>query len=218
MPHDIVTIMAERADSIRAVPESGPPWVTGRSSLIDSMWGEPVAASHRQTVMHPRPLRAVIVTAVVAPLLTSCLGGTTAADGKHASGISGSCAAVVRFDGRTYVGHGDLRRSPETTGRAWGATVPSCEDGNGAAPAARVRVRELRGISIGQALLVDGQLFLAKGEPIPEVARVWFAPPRCDTDSPPATGQWRGVPGGPQPRLDGGLHPPCRFEPPDVDR
>ena len=86
-------------------------------------------------------------------------GGTT--------GSSGSCAALLRYAGHTYLGDGSLGRPPATTGRIEAATVPGCDDGGGVVPARRVQVRELATVAMDRAVLFDGVVYVREGAQLP---------------------------------------------------
>lgn len=145
--------------------------------------------------------------------VVSCSDGSGEGLGHSAGTESSSCAATVQYDGRTYFGHGELKRIPETTGRTEVGTVPRCDDGADAELGRDVDVHELREITMKHALLVGGQLYVVEGEPFPDAAQQWFSPPRCSDDgSFTLTGQWLEVTGGPKPRFDGDIRPPYLLE------
>ncbi len=122
-----------------------------------------------------------------------------------------SCAAEIEYDGRTYLGHGELKREPATTGRVERGTRPGCDDGGGASGEERVQVAELADVPMARAVLVNGSFYVARDEPFPEQARPWFRAPRCDSEAPfELTGDWVSVQGPRRARFDGDLRTPYR--------
>jgi len=138
------------------------------------------------------------------------LAGCAAQDGSP--GASASCAAVLEYDGHRYVGHGELVRDPETTGRVEDGRLPGCDDGNGASPDRTAKVEELADVPQSRAVLVDGQLYVRTDRPFPEEARQWFRRQRCDrTGAFQVHGQWLAVHTTRKVRFDGDLRPPYRL-------
>lgn len=150
-------------------------------------------------------------------LLAGCAEGGTAgggrADGPEGTGdAEAACAAVVRYDGHDYWGHGDLARTPELTGRTGTGIRPACDDGNGAAPREEVEVEELAALPLKRGFLVGGQAYVREGKPFPESIRAWFEPPRCEGEGAmELSGRWVGVTSPHEPRFDGDLRAPYRL-------
>lgn len=147
-----------------------------------------------------------------APLLL--MGAVVAScSGEDGVGSAGDCASAVEVDGRLYLGHGEVRRDPRTTGRTVDAVLPPCNDTGGQAadePAQHVQVEELVDVPVERAVLWNGGVYLRQGSPVPEAARAWFRAPRCaDAGTFPLRGEWLAV-GGAQPHQDGELRPPYR--------
>ena len=140
-------------------------------------------------------------------LLTGC-GEVGTGQAGHQSGTN-SCAALVEYGGHPYEGSARPRREPQMTGRVETGTMPRCDDGGGAERARRIRVAELVGIPMSQALLVRSSVYVRAGRPLPEAARVWLRSPACATSSGfRLGGDWLGVEGPNRPRSDGDLRPP----------
>ncbi len=150
-------------------------------------------------------------------LLSACTSGSASLTGPDEGGrgsvASGeaSCAAVVEYDGRTYLAYGDLVREPETTGRVGRGSVPACDEGE-AATGYGVEVTELVDVPMHRAVLVDGSVYLREGQRLPKAARSWFVPPPCTTDGRfELRGDWISAEGPHRPRFDGDLRPPYRL-------
>ncbi|RYP85890.1 hypothetical protein EKO23_11330 [Nocardioides guangzhouensis] len=151
---------------------------------------------------------------VVAALLALAGCGSGAGPGSG-SGDAASCAALIRYDGHDYLGTGELRRTPATTGRTLRAAVPGCDDTGEQGPAPHdeaVRVEELAGIDPDVAVLWNGAVFVRRGRMLPPSTRVWFRAPWCTSPGQvELTGAWLGVTGPRKPRFDGDLRPPYRL-------
>ncbi len=150
-------------------------------------------------------------------LLSACTSGSASLTGPDEGGrgsvASGeaSCAAVVEYDRRRYLGYGDLVREPETTGRVGRGSVPACDDGE-AATGYGVEVSELADVPMHRAVLVDGSVYVREGQRLPKAARSWFVPPPCTTDGRfELRGDWISAEGPHRPRFDGDLRPPYRW-------
>jgi hypothetical protein len=150
------------------------------------------------------------------PALTALLlvvaASACSADGVTSSGDA-VCATVADHDGRRYHGHGDLTRTPETTGRTVEVLLPGCDDGNGAAEDRTAEAEELTGVPLARAFLVDGQVYVRGDAPLPDEVQAWFLPARCATAGPfEISGPWVGVRSRHEPRFDGDLRAPYRVE------
>lgn len=146
-------------------------------------------------------------------VLTLILAGCSGTGGREnvGHGVDAACADIVTYDGQTYWGHGDLARTPATTGRTDEGVREGCDDGNGAEPDHRVRVEELADLPLERGFLVNGQVYVNHDLPFPEAIRHWFASPACSGDAPlELTGRWVGVTSSNKPRFDGDLRPPYR--------
>jgi hypothetical protein len=73
--------------------------------------------------------RPTLVGAVVA-VAAVMIGGlaTTIFQGSNEETPAASCPALLRFDGRTYEGRGDLQRYPRTAGNLGRGTLLGCSD------------------------------------------------------------------------------------------
>ncbi|MCR6030782.1 hypothetical protein GGQ22_04905 [Nocardioides sp. zg-579] len=144
------------------------------------------------------------------------LAGCTGTGGGEGGGGEASCAAVLEIDGRTYLGHGDLRREPAVTGRNLEALVPGCDDTGGQddpEPARTARAQELADVPAAVAVLLDGSVYVREGEDLPPAARAWFDSPTCEhAGVVELTGAWLGVTGPHEAQFDGDIRPPYRIE------
>ncbi len=155
------------------------------------------------------------VLGLVVVLGTSCASPGTTGDGGDAS-----CAAVLDFQGRRYVGDGSLPEgSVLQAGRRLGTGVhPGCDDGNGAAATYESAVHAPPGVDQRLAVLTSGdRLWLAdeadaaavRADPVLGDIR---RPARCMLDRPlTLTGDWVGVTQADPVRGDGDLRPPARM-------
>ena len=161
----------------------------------------------------PIPVR-VAVAVAAGPVLLGGLAGCAGGGGGETG--SASCAAILVYDGHTYLGHGGIRRDPEVTGRSLPAVLPGCNDTGGPSEAEHdehVRVEELADVAPGTAVLFDGSVYVRDGRDLPEATRGWFRAPRCGSAGTfEVTGDWLGVTGPRRPRFDGDLRPPYRLE------
>lgn len=139
--------------------------------------------------------------------LSGCRSGNTFAD---------KCVSVIRYDGHTYIGQGELKRDPEVTGRSMPAVMPGCHDSGVQSEDEKdeaVRVKELAGVAPGTAVLWVGSIFIRDGRLLPKKTERWFHAPPCDTAGTFAvTGDWLGSTGPNQARFDGDIRPPYRLE------
>ena len=71
----------------------------------------------------------VAVAVAAGPVLLGGLAGCGGGGGGETG--SASCAAILVYDGHTYLGHGGIRRDPEVTGRSLPAVLPGCDDTGG---------------------------------------------------------------------------------------
>lgn len=128
-----------------------------------------------------------------------------------------ACAPTIDYDGNTYLGHGELVRSPSTTGRTEVGLMPTrCNDQPDdpqATGVAEVTVEELRDLPIDRGFLWKGTLYVRADRRFPVLARGWFEAPPCrGKGSIDLAGQWLGVRSRHEPRFDGDLRPPYRLE------
>lgn len=144
------------------------------------------------------------------------LTGCTSDWSPGGTGGAASCAAVLEYDGTTYLGHGDLKREPGTTGRVMDAVVPGCDDTGGLAdpePEQKVRVAELEDVPPDTAVLYNGSVYVREGSDLPADAGDWFTAPGCARPGEfELVGDWMGVTTRHEPRFDGDLRPPYRLE------
>jgi hypothetical protein len=182
------------------------------TSRISAREPETAAARRKDVSMRSRrpQLQIVLTVALAGAALTSCSSSAGAGAG------SGACPATVVYQGQTYLGTGELRRDPATTGRRVDGVLPACDDSGGQRPVDHdqpVRVAELADVPLGTAFLWSGGVYLREGQQLPAAAQLWFRPRRCTTPGEfELTGDWLGVTGPEQPGSDGELRPPYRLE------
>lgn len=152
---------------------------------------------------------AVIV--VAGPML---LAGLSACSGGDAG--SASCAAVLVYDGHTYLGNGGVKRDPEVTSRSMPAVLPGCNDTGGQSEAEKeepVRVHELAEVAPSTAVFFQGSIYVRKGRDLPKQTQRWFRAPRCgNAGTFEVTGDWLGVTMPKKARFDGDIRLPYRLE------
>ena len=151
------------------------------------------------------------VTVVAGPMLLAGLSACSETDAGSAS-----CAAVLVYDGHTYLGNGGVKRDPELTGRSMPAVLPGCDDTGGQSEAEKdepVRVDELADVASSTAVFFRGSVYVREGRDLPKRTQRWFRTSRCDTVGTfEVTGDWLGVTGPKKPRSDGDLRLPYRLE------
>jgi hypothetical protein len=150
------------------------------------------------------------VTVVAGPVL---LAGLSACSGGDPG--SASCAAVLVYEGHTYLGNGGVKRDPEVIGRSMPAVVPGCNDTDQseAQQDEPVRVDELADVAPSTAVFFQGSIYVREGRDLPEQTQRWLRAPRCDTAGTfNVTGDWLGVTGPKKPRFDGDIRLPYRLE------
>ncbi len=98
-----------------------------------------------------------------------------------------SCAALLKFQGRIYQGHGDKLRTPRPGNRLGTGTPWGCGGGEG-----RVPVRALPGVSPDIAVLADDGVWLADTvRSLPPEVAVLDKPVTCThTGTTTVVGQW----------------------------
>lgn len=108
-------------------------------------------------------------------------GGTGDGDGGAAS-----CAAMLKLDGRTYYGWGDLTRTPRVVDRLGRATMPACGDDS---PARQIRPFALPGVPVDTAVFAEGTVWLNRTLPemrkgLPAALRDLTRPVQCHGNAP----------------------------------
>lgn len=169
----------------------------------------------------PHPARPASATALAlgaaASLLAGCAGSGSDEDpGSSGGAAEGSCAAALELHGRTYLGHGDLRRDPEVTGRRLDVLLPGCADSGGQddpVPERTAEAEELAEVPAEVAVLLHDGVYVREGADLPPAARAWFAAPSCEhVGEVDLAGTWLGVTGPHEPRSDGDIRPPYRID------
>ena len=159
----------------------------------------------------PSRQQALALAVACLPLgLTACAGsGTNLGETTRSSA---SCAAVLRVDGKDYLGIGGLRRDPEVTGEEVEATMPGCNDMGGEAPPDEtVTAQVLSEVDRDTALFYEGAIYVREGSDAPEQLQYWRTAPKCTTDGAfELSGTWLGVQGPHKPESDGDIQLPYR--------
>lgn len=157
-------------------------------------------------------LMRLVGTVVAGPMF---LAGLSACSSGAGTG-SASCAAVIVYDGHTYLGSGDIKRDPEVTGRSMPAVLPGCDDSGGQSEAEKdqsVRVEELADVPADTAVFFHGSIYIRDGRDLPKQTQSWFRAPHCGTTGTfDLTGDWLGVTGPKKVRFDGDIRLPYRLE------
>ncbi len=112
-----------------------------------------------------------------------------------------SCAALLEFQGRSYVGHGEPLRRPRP-GRLLGTGKAGCAG-------ADLEVRALSGVDPTVAVMTDEGLFVSgslRSLP-PRVTELDLPVPCTESGTSSVTGDWESVEG-PMPARDNALTPP----------
>jgi hypothetical protein len=116
------------------------------------------------------------------------------------SGGAGSCAALVRYHGATYVGEG-VRVAPVAAGPAGTAIEPPCQDTPGGSSGPQtIRVLRIQGVSPHVALIwagIDHVVLVRRslGSHLPKRLRRLFEAPSCRIADAPIRlrGRWDGI-------------------------
>jgi hypothetical protein len=134
--------------------------------------------------------------AVVAGVLTVTLGGC----GGNATNGEGdaSCAAIVLYEGRTYVGSG-VRVAPREGKRIGTGVLPGCDDGGGRTLDEEIELAEIEGVSPEIAVAWHGDpsgVYISKSvDRLPRELRRLMRAPNCDPRDEPIdlAGPWLGI-------------------------
>ena len=176
--------------------------------------GKPRTSHTRPTRMRTSGMSIFMRLAVTVAALPTLLAGLSACRGTDAP--SASCAAVLLYDGHTYLGGSPLKRDPKVTSRSMPPAVPGCDDTGGQSEAEKdepVRVVELADVATTTAVLFHGSIYVREGRVLPAEVMDWFRAPRCGTAGTfEVTGDWLGVLGPKQARFDGDIRLPYRLE------
>lgn len=152
-----------------------------------------------------------LVVACLPLTLTAC--GANGPNLGETTNTSASCAAVLRVDGKDYLGIGGLRRDPEVTGEEVEAVMPGCNDTGGEAPTDEtVSAQVLSEVDTDTALFYEGAVYVREGTDAPEELTRWRTAPTCDTVGTfELSGTWLGVQGPHKPEQDGDIQLPYRI-------
>jgi hypothetical protein len=127
-----------------------------------------------------------------------------------------SCAMIVEFDGRTYIGSG-VSVSPREGDAIGSGVMLGCDDGNGASADEAIQLAEIEGVSPQIAVAWRGNgdtVFIAEGvDPFPpELQELTNAPVCVAADAPIAlAGPWLGITAS-DGRTETNLQPPYDIE------
>lgn len=139
----------------------------------------------------------------VAVLLAGCAGAVSSG--------SGSCAATLDFDGRTYSGYGDVKTLPPKSQTLGRGTIPRCDDDDSSQT---VRVRALAGFDPAVAVVVgEEDIYIADDlEQFPERINAYFDQVECSTSGPfRVEGQWMAISPRPRPSESRPLEAPSPY-------
>lgn len=143
--------------------------------------------------------------AVLAMAATLLFGGC--GDDDSRSRGEALCPAELDYAGHRYVGSGELKRDPSTTGRVETAVETGCGGGS-----AKVEVAELVDLPLERAFLARGAVYFRTDLPYPEQARKWYVAPRCESaGSFEVRGGWLAVQSPNETRFDGDMRLPYRL-------
>jgi hypothetical protein len=116
----------------------------------------------------------IAITVLVVALLGSACSGL---GGGHAG--EGSCAAILHWQGRTYMGL-STAISPRSAGTLGSGEFPACNDtGGSTGHAQQVSVYRLRGVRPTDAVLTDTGVFVTDVTRLPSKVQAWVHAPSC---------------------------------------
>ena len=144
---------------------------------------------------------------VLAGVLAGCDVG-----GGH--GAAGSCAAILHWQGRTYMGL-STAISPRSAGTLGSGEFPACNDAGGSTGhAQQVAVYRLQGVPPRQAVLTDSGVFVADYTRLPSKVQALVHAPSCTRRTDGAVvATWGGVDTTHKAQFDGDIgKPPYRLE------
>ena len=160
------------------------------------------------TIRRSTQFLAMLLVAAL-PLALAACGGETEVSGGSSTEVSGgvsgsaSCAFLVRYDGRAYLGNG-VEVAPVQGGSLGTGMIPPCNDTGGlgtGSPAEEVEVAEIQGVSPTVAIMLPGRndVVLIRNDVDfdalpPELVRLNRAP-SCDAHDEPIelAGDWLGI-------------------------
>jgi hypothetical protein len=136
----------------------------------------------------------------VSLLLSACSGSSETRDDAETGAVgAGSCAFMVRFQGRTYVGRQAILQ-PRPGDFVGNALMPQCSDGGGASvPDEEISVVTLPGVDPEIAVVWNGNpgtiLVNEDLTTLPAEAQRYFERPECRPDHEPIElmGPWWGI-------------------------
>jgi hypothetical protein len=155
----------------------------------------------------------IVLAGVVMAVTVSSCGGAVLGDGLGGQAANGSCAAILHWQGRTYMGL-STAVSPRRAGRLGSGAYPPCNDTGGSSGAQQVSVYRLRGVRPSQAVLTDEGVFVAdQTRPPPKVQALVHAPSCSSRTAGAVVATWGGVDSTHKARFDGDIgRPPYRLE------
>jgi Family of unknown function (DUF6281) len=145
--------------------------------------------------------------------LVVALLGSACGDSGLGAGGAGSCAAILHWQGRTYMGL-STAISPRRTGRLGSGQFPACNDtGRTTGHAQQVSVYRLQGVPPRQAVLTDTFVFVADYTRLPRKVQALVHAPRCSKRTRGAVvATWGGVDTTHKAQFDGDIgKPPYRL-------
>jgi hypothetical protein len=155
-----------------------------REAADAATFAEPTSARPQALVVAPERLvrrrhPAVLLAAALAVLVAGA--GALWAVQRPDPAVT-SCAAVLVADGRTYVAWGDLVSVPRAERAVGTGIVPACSDTSRAsdgAPARTLQLYQVLDVDASQAVLAEGQVWIADNSEVPASLRALTAPVPC---------------------------------------
>lgn len=140
--------------------------------------------SRRRGWMRRGPLAAAAAVVVAA---SAGIAWWATGSGDTSGGVgSATCAAILEFDGHTYLGHGFPVRVPRTDQNLGTGTMPDCADTpvDTVEPDVHVRVRRIPGVDPHTAVFADEAVWIRKSiGTMPQELRDLFRPVACTRPS-----------------------------------
>jgi hypothetical protein len=153
--------------------------------------------------------RSVAIGVVLAGIVAGCDAGSVNGGG------SGSCAAILHWQGRTYWGVGTAIMPREDV-RLGTGQFPACNDNNDGRKAhpENVGVYRIEGVASGQAVLTDTGVFVLDASHLPAAVQALVHAPACTPQTSGAiVAVWVGTDTKHRARFDGDIgRPPYRLE------
>lgn len=139
-------------------------------------------------------LRGPYAVLVASLTLGSCGGHAIPAARVSPDGVlpdKPDCGASLSYEGHHYIGYGDILKQPSLGPEVGSGSMDPCSGGG---PGQRVTVTAIRHVPVAHAIFVAGDVYVRKGEPLPQRLQSAFHQPRCSTRGRFAVkGKWLGI-------------------------